>query len=352
MFVNCNISLKRVGLLLFISLFFIIKIWANAAQPGIYHAGGGGGFTLFFPDDLPNFKQIQMQKESISIMLYPGFAVVHGDYYMKNDGDSVVTIKTGYPINGFFNSPSAKGKLEVAFDSLYLFKSFFNDKEVIHQIFKPIKSEKQLMIDFINTTNYEDWYFWETSFPPKSVTKISVQFIVNTNNAKIRKGYTSNKENVFVYVVETGALWKNPIEKGVFKIFLGKGLKAKNILGAAPSEGYFLDKKRKTLKLEKSNYTPTTDDNIIFKYSNKTNGDFDFNLILKNGQQFLNELEVLHNKDISEYIFEQYKAKEPTRVESSFIWKTFVFVSFVLLVFLPIYLIWYLFKYIQKRNKI
>ena len=344
--------MKRIGLLLFLSFFFTIKIKANAAQPGIYQAGGGGGFTLYFPDDLPNFKKIQMQKESISILLYPGFAVVHGDYYMKNDWDSVVTIKTGYPINAFLNSPSSKGKLEVAFDSLYLFKSYFNDKEVIHQIIRPIKNEKQLMIDFLNPTNYEDWYFWETSFPPKSVTKISVQFIVNTNNAKIRKGYSLNKENVFVYVVETGALWKNSIESGVFKIFLGKGLKVKNLLGASPSNGYFLDEKDKIFKLEKFNYIPTTADNIIIKYSNKRKDNFDFNSILKDGQQYLNELEVLHNKDISQYEFKPYKAKEPTEVESSFIWDVFVFLGFIILVCLPIYLIWFLFKFIQKRKEI
>ena len=76
------------------------------------------------------------------------------------------------------------------------------------------------------------------------------------------------------------------------------------------------------------------------------------NLILKDGQQYLNELEVLHNKDISQYEFKPYKAKEPTEVESSFIWDVFVFLGFILLVCLPIYLIWFLFKFIQKRKEI
>ena len=55
--------MKRIGLLLFLSFFFTIKIKANAAQPGIYQAGGGGGFTLYFPDDLPNKTLYQIKRK-------------------------------------------------------------------------------------------------------------------------------------------------------------------------------------------------------------------------------------------------------------------------------------------------
>ena len=60
MFVNCKTIMKRIGLLLFLSFFFTIKIKANTAQPGIYQVGEGGGFTLYFLNDCQNFKKIQM----------------------------------------------------------------------------------------------------------------------------------------------------------------------------------------------------------------------------------------------------------------------------------------------------
>lgn len=335
-----------------LSIILIFNIYGNAAQPGIYRAGGGGGFTLYFPDDLPNFKKIQMQREEISILLYPGFAVVQGDYFMKNDGDSSISIKTGYPLNAYLDSPSQKGKLEIAFDSLYLFKSYFNEKEVDHKLVRPNKKDKQLMIGFLNEDNYEDWYFWETKFPPKSISKISVQFIVNTNNAKVRQGYSVENENVFVYVIETGALWKDKIEKGAFKIFLGKGLKLKNMLGISPMSDFLYSKNESILKLEKSNYVPTSSDNIIIKYANKTKKTFDFGMVLNNGQQYFNELEVLHHKDLSQLDFKPYRAKDPTIVKTSFLWNAIMFGFLIILFCLPIYLVWLLFKFIKKRKYI
>ena len=72
----------------FVVLFFLIcstsKIFANAAAPGFYNNGGSSDFIPFFASDSSYLDKIQMQSEQITVLLYPNFAVVRGEYNMLN----------------------------------------------------------------------------------------------------------------------------------------------------------------------------------------------------------------------------------------------------------------------------
>lgn len=67
---------------LLITITLAQKTFANAAQPGIWNAGGTV-YTMLYPEDAITFKKVQMQQERIFIQLYKGFAVVKGPMFLK-----------------------------------------------------------------------------------------------------------------------------------------------------------------------------------------------------------------------------------------------------------------------------
>lgn len=88
------------------ALFLIViatsqKLFANAAQPGIWNAGGTV-FTMLYPEDSLTFKKVQMVEEKIYIQLYKGYAVVKGNYLFKNTTNEKLNFKMGYPVNGIY----------------------------------------------------------------------------------------------------------------------------------------------------------------------------------------------------------------------------------------------------------
>src|SRR5205085_12004918 len=80
----------------------------------------------------------------------------------------------------------------------------------------------------------DNWYTWENSFPPQDSTHITVYFIVNTNNTTVREGYNTDERNGFIYILETGATWKQPIREGEIKIQLMNDLELEDIEGISP----------------------------------------------------------------------------------------------------------------------
>src|SRR5690606_35348662 len=96
------------------------KVVANAAQPGIWNAGGSV-FTMLYPDDSLTFKKVQMQHERIYIQLYKGYAVVKGTYLFRNTTGEPLNFKMGYPVNGIYYGGDVD-RNEVTLDSLSRFK--------------------------------------------------------------------------------------------------------------------------------------------------------------------------------------------------------------------------------------
>jgi len=70
---------------------------ANVGQPGVWHAGGGMN-PFIQADSLVNEK-ITMQSEKITMVIYTGFAILHGQYKLLNNYNEPVSFTMGYPIN-------------------------------------------------------------------------------------------------------------------------------------------------------------------------------------------------------------------------------------------------------------
>ncbi|MBX7226199.1 MAG: hypothetical protein K1X55_09210 [Chitinophagales bacterium] len=327
---------KNISILFFIILTY--SSFSNVAQPGVYNAGGTGGFSLYFPEDQAAYKKIQMKEEKVSIELFPGYAVIMADYQMYNSSDSIVTIKAGYPVNAFYHSNNQSNKVGVYFDSLYLFKAWVNDTLAKLSILATPDNNRQSFVGFSNTDNIGKWYWWSASFPPKTTTKISVFFVVNTNDASIRRGYTVRKYNAFVYVVESGSIWQPPIEKATFNVFLGKGVKKRNIHGTIPESGFVYIKKEKCLQLLKNNFSPNYKDNIIISYG-KHQHDVDFKDVLKNGEVLYKDMEIKHLKALNTSKSKPAYFGNPNDIKPSFWWRAITMIFYLGIVACIVYLL-------------
>lgn len=248
-----------------IFLFFINNnLYSNAAQPGIWNAGGTV-FTMLYPEDSLSFKKVQMKQEQIFIQLYKGYAVVKGVYVFKNTTNETLQFKMGYPVNGIY-AGGENDLNEVTLDSLSHFKIKTKNNWValINESHPELKNSS-------NTTQAfsDNWKVWQMEFKPNETQMVEVYFIVNTNNAQIRKGYNIDYKNAFIYLLESGSVWHLPIEKGQFYIQLKDGLQTDDINGLSSGFNFKYNNKHKIYIGEKHNFSPTAKDNLVVTYYKK-----------------------------------------------------------------------------------
>jgi hypothetical protein len=315
-------------LLIIILFSFPINILGNAAQPGFWGAGGTGTFSLLYPEDSLQYKKIQMVKERVSIQLYRGYAVVKGEYWMYNTSPDLVTIKVGYPLNSSFNSETefSHNLTEIRFDSLYGLKAYRNGTAVT------ILSEA---IDNPDAGwENENWYVWNNTFASYDTTLITVYFIVNTNNTIIRKGYNKDHNNGFIYLLETGATWKQPIVEGEIRIKLMDGLPLEDIKGLSPDSLFISDVKTGILITRFQNLSPTAKNNIIITYTENLN-EFNFQNVLNDQNELFNKIDLFSSLQINESNFVRKQFGDPFEVKSkNLLTSIFMFLLFASPIFI------------------
>lgn len=249
----------------FVLIFFISnKLYSNAAQPGIWNAGGTV-FTMLHPEDSLSFKKVQMQQEQIYIQLYKGFAVVKGVYWFRNTTKDRLQFKMGYPVNGIYDGGKTNIN-QVNIDSLNGFKIKVkgNWLPLLKQSYPELNNNDKNPIPFS-----DNWKVWEMTFQPNEIQIVEVYFIVNTNNAQVRKGYNVDNKNVFIYLLESGSVWQSPIENAAFYVQLMDGLLPKDINGISTGFNFKYSEKHKLFIGEKHNFSPIPKDNLVISYHNK-----------------------------------------------------------------------------------
>ncbi|MCL7755048.1 hypothetical protein [Polaribacter sp. Z022] len=281
--------------ILLVTFFFV----SNSAQPGVWNAGGSGSFTLLYPEDTIAYKKIQMKSENIYMQLYKGFATVKGNYYFKNTATDTLKIKVGYPINNVFENIDFHHQVnEVRVDGLYKIKGLVNGNEA--EVFKKPNAQN------------DNWYVWEITFPPNKITEFTVYFLVNTNNAKTIEGYESDKKNAFIYLIETGSIWKSPIENGNFYTQLKDNLSINKVKSSSPTSLYF-DEENSVLKFSLSDYGKKPDPNFVITYG-KTISNFNFEAITKNSDSYFNEINTFSKLNFSKNTYSDIDLPNPYKV--------------------------------------
>ena len=313
---------KITQLLAFLGLMMLLC--SNVSQPGVYNSGGMA-FTMLFPEDSLAYKKVQMQEEKIYMKLYKGYAVVKGTYKMVNTTSEKLSFKMGYPIKGIYNGGAAELD-QVSLDSIYKFKVKTNQKEVaIDQVFY---EQNDPVISF----SHDNWLAWQMDFLPNESIEVAVYFIVNTNSGKITKGYNKKCTNTFIYLLESGSVWKQPIVKGDFIVELKDNLSLEAIDGISEHFNFKMHPSQMILYGQKNNFSPTPKDNLIISYY-KTMEVFDFQKIIKNEKQLYDAIDNLSQKTTPANL-KGYTAVNPYEVSAS-LFGYFPIVLTMVLIYLP-----------------
>lgn len=302
--------LFRFVISLFCLLFFQF-VWANAAQPGIWNAGGTV-YTMLYPEDANTFKKVQMQQERIFIQLYKGFAVVKGTYVFKNTSNEYLQFKMGYPINGIY-SGGANDLNQIILDSL----SQFNIKANNRWLTLEDENHPEINTNAQNINAFsENWKVWQMHFSPNEIQSVAVYFIVNTNEARIRKGYDIEKRNAFIYLLESGSVWKDNLEKGEFYIQLMDGLTPENVHGISEGFGFKFNSQYQIFAGQKTNFSPTPKDNLIINYS-QFNENFSFENAIKQTNELFAKIDQMSQLSFESLTYSTIKLGNPYEVEST-----------------------------------
>lgn len=322
--------------------------FANASQPGVWNAGGTV-FTMLYPEDSLTFKKIQMVKEHIYIQLYKGYAVVKGVYHFRNTTDASVNFKMGYPINGIYNG-GAVNLNQVTLDSLSQFKIKANN----HWI--PIIEQPQS--DYGNVVSFSaNWKVWDMAFAPKEIQTVEVYFIVNTNQAQVQKGYNSEQRNAFIYLLESGSVWKHPIEEGHFYIQLMDDLSPQNLKGISQGFNLKYNEVHKLFMGTKTQLSPTPEDNLVVTY-HKYKPSFDFQAVILQADSLYVEIEILSHEVLDSLALTSFNIGNPYDVTSTFwgivpaLLTAFVMIAPVLIVIIAFLVsVWAVVKWLKIRRK-
>lgn len=309
--------MKHIGII--IALFSSIAGFGNAAQPGVWSSGGMSNFNLIYPEDSLAFQQIQMIEEDVYIQLYKGFAVTKGVYQLKNTSQDSLFLRTGYPVNGSFQDGGEKYVNTVNYDDLYNLKVSVNDKE-------PLLTR--------DTINDDKWFVWPMNFAPNEAKTVTVYFLVNTNVGIQSKGYSKNYQNAYIYLIESGSTWKQPIIKGDFYVDFNE-FKSKKIKASLPKSALY-SPSLNTIHVKLNDFSPTPDDNLIFTYGKKE-VNFDFESITKESEKFYNDIDVFQ-ESVSQ------KPADVTSIEfqSPYDLKTTGVVAWLFTIFFFIFKFWWL----------
>lgn len=338
---------------LLITITLAQKTFANAAQPGIWNAGGTV-YTMLYPEDAGTFKKIQMQQERIFIQLYKGFAVVKGTYVFKNTTNEHLQFKMGYPINGIY-SGGENDLNQIILDSLSQFKIKANNKWL------SLEKENHPEIN-TNTQNInafsDNWKVWQMQFAPNEIQKVEVYFIVNTNEARIRKGYNIEKRNAFIYLLESGSVWKNNIEKGEFYIQLMDGLTPENVQGISNGFGFKFNTQYQIFAGQKTNFSPSPKDNLIINYS-QFNENFSFEKVIKQTNELFAKIDQMSQLSFESLTYSNIELGNPYEVESTIegtlpgLLTLFVIFAPFIIGFLGVGIaVWVIIKWIRLKKKI
>lgn len=274
-------------LLFFLWITFLIPLGskANIAMPGFWSIGGSTGFVPIFLEDSLYLDKIQMQREEVHILLYKGFAVVKGQYYLKSLSDQNIRLKVGYPINSTFQD---KNVYSVHFTDIYALQ-VFNDG-LPQKAEKLAEGHSEVFKDVGVLESPENWYVWESEFKAGETHQITVYFIVNTNSGALLQGYSSDSNNGFTYLLESGKVWAKTIEQGSIHIHFMDQLNPKDILGIAPLKGFRLDKKNQRLLYEFTHLEPEPQNNILIRYSYR-NEKFKIEPIVKKAEFYFRQID-------------------------------------------------------------
>ncbi|MEO7311150.1 MAG: hypothetical protein ABIX01_12185 [Chitinophagaceae bacterium] len=322
----------------------------NSAMPGLWEAGANGRFVPLFAGDSMYLGKIRMQHELVLVNLYPGFAVVKGEYYMYNTSDETINMHVAYPKQATYSDTIVQNVIPAYIDGLQVLVNEVpvalmrkNDPEFDSLVNAPNSSVHS---EVSNTS--ENWFVWKMSFPPKSYTKITVYFLTDNSHAKLRRGYSGDEGQAFSYVLESGRAWGGDIDSGKICVALKNGLTTKDVKGVLPFNALMGDATH--LLYQFVNKEPESKDNMLIWYQGAaTDLAFEKNIVPAAGKYYTE----IDSFDIDAFSNHQFTALQLTDLEvhatSPFAWIFYGILGFAAIIIFMI--IYGAYRLIAKRNR-
>lgn len=236
--------------------------FSNAAMPGVWQGGTGARFVPLFPSDSAALQSISMQREEVLVHLYNGYAVVKGTYWMHNRSEKAVNMWVGYPLQGTVNAPVVSN---ITLGEPKALKVLVNGEPATTASGEAAVSGLMGAAPDYSKMDPDEWIVWRTQFAPATITTITVYFLVNCSEARLRKGYNVKKGHAFAYVLESGHAWLGSIDTGSIKIKLMEGLEVKQIKGLLPSTVWHSSKD--LLSWQFNRLEPDENSNVLVWYN-------------------------------------------------------------------------------------
>jgi hypothetical protein len=246
--------------LLHILLWMPAILWGNAAAP--HFSFPGGHSTLLYSQDSLLVRSIRLRHERILIHVYKQHAVVYGRYVFAKGDAQPMSLTLGYPVfdplepdikqgHGMYDSyPDRPTHLQVRVNGQLM------DTSLIH-------TPEGHNAD--TRSSIRQWYIWPARFETDSLV-CEVFFVVNTDQAMFRHGYSKQKDRGFSYILSSGAVWQRPIDQGEVYIKLCDGLDLSDLKGMHP-EGFYFSVDKQWLRWQFSHLKPDWTHNVLVRYA-------------------------------------------------------------------------------------
>jgi hypothetical protein len=232
----------------------------------------------------------------------------------------------GYPVKGIYFGGEADLN-QVSLDSLSQFKIRAKDKWL------PLLEKPNA--EYGNIRNFsDDWKVWEMDFMSEEAQTVEVYFMVNTNEAGVRQGYESERRNAFIYLLESGSVWHQPIEKGDFYVQLMDGLTQENVQGLSSGFGFQYNNTYQLYAGSKINFSPAPKDNLIITYHER-NESFSFEAIITQSDSLFAKMDDLSRLPLETLTYTETETGDPYEVESTF-WGAFPVLLTLFVIFAPV----------------
>lgn len=215
----------------------------------------GAAAQIIPMDELPVTPQeISLSREKVWVDLFPGFAVVKSVFTFSNQTDQTLSIKIGYPVRGQF--PTAIPAL-AHFDDARGLKISVNGQ--------PVSTRAEQGRSNGNDPSPFTFRVWDQTFPPDSLTTITVESILPTQFSRLVGGERFSTGNAFGISLTGAEAWDGPIEQLQVLIRLNGGLMLADIRGLIPDSSYIGNLGH--LQVDKTNLEPDSTDNLVIWYN-------------------------------------------------------------------------------------
>jgi hypothetical protein len=183
---------------------------------------------------------------------------------MQNQSAQPVDMLVGYPTEGTVNAPVVS---HIVLGAPQSFRVLVDGRAVTAASGEAAiraMAGADAAPDF-SSIDPEKWLVWPTRFAPGAVTTITVYFLVDCSQARMRKGYSVKKGHAFAYVLESGRAWAGGIGEGSIKVQLKDALTIGNINGVLPAGAW--KGKGRLLTWAFTNLEPDEKSNLLIWYN-------------------------------------------------------------------------------------